>query len=191
MIKRLIKKLGKIFIILNFKNYEVINRTVLIVDNDYISKEHLNSLLWNCRKNFANTHIVLLTFEPRRKYIGDEFKDDVEFVYPSGKTLLKRYQIAIQMFKERKRNFDFIILTSLDITPIIVSIFFTRAQVWLFNQWNQWWSLRQRIAGDLIKFPLGLAWFIFIGIRNSIIFLYLLFSVGLFWLRRFLPFRKA
>ncbi len=189
--KKLIKKIGKIFIVLTFRNYEVLNRTALIVDNDNISKEHLNSTLWNARKNFANTHLVLLTFESRRKYIGDDFKEEMEMVYPSEKIWIRRYQIAIQIFKERNRNFDFIILTSLDITPIIVAIFFTRAEVWLFNQCNQWWSLRQRTVGDVIKFPLALIWLIFIGIRNSLIFLYLLFSVGLFWLRRFLPFRKA
>ncbi len=189
--KKIIKKIGKFFIVLRFKDNEVLKRISLIVDNDNIAKEHLNSVLWKTRENFANTHMVLLTFEQRKRYIGDEFKDEVEIIYPNEKIWIKRYRIAIEMFKLRNRNFDFIILTSLHITPIIVAIFFTRAQVWLFNQWNQWWSLRQRTVGDVFKFPLALIWFVFIGIRNSLIFLYLLFSVGLFWLRRFLPFRKA
>jgi hypothetical protein len=189
--KKLIKNFGRMFIVLNFKNYEIINSTALIIDNDRISKEHLNSLLWNCRKNFANTHIVLLTFEHRRKYIGEEFNNEVELFYPHEQIWAKKYQIAIQMFKERNRDFDYIILTSLDITPIIVALFFTRAQVWLFNQRNQWWSLRQRTVGDLIKIPTMLIWFIFIGARNTIFFLYLLLSVGFFWLRKFLHLKRT
>ncbi|MBM3253766.1 MAG: hypothetical protein FJZ16_05910 [Candidatus Omnitrophica bacterium] len=188
--KKILKKFGKIFITLKFRDYNILKQTALIIDNDCISKEHLNLVIENTRKSFSNTHIVLLTFNRRKKYISDEFRD-IEIASPDERFWIKRYQIAIWMLKMRDRNFDFIILTSLDISPIIVAMFFTRAQVWLFNQWNQWWLLRQRTAGDLLKIPAALIWLIFIGTRNTIIFLYLLFSVGFFWLKRFFPFRRT
>ncbi len=168
----------------------MLNKQVLIVDNDEISKEHLNSTLDKTKWSFENNHIALLTFEHRKKYIEEKFKC-IEMIYPPEKFCIKRYKIAFQLLKERKRNLDFIILTSLDITPMIVALFFTRANVCLFNRWNQWWSIRQRTTVDLIKIPIAIAWFAVIVARNITVFIYLLFSAFFFWLKRFFLFKRA
>lgn len=188
--KGLIKRIGRVFFEIKFRNYEIFNRVALIVDDENISKEHLNLALENTKKNFPYTHIVLLTLGSRKHFIGDGF-GDIELKYPSEKLLRRRFQILLEMLKLRKRNLDLIVLTNLDITPVIFAMFFTRAQVLLYNKWNQWWTLRQKTVGDWLVVFAAPLWFIFRCLRNLGVLLYLLFSVFIFWLRRILSFIKT
>jgi hypothetical protein len=177
--RRILKKIGRILITLTQEEDKVLKRSVLIVDNGYSSYEHLHSTVVETQRRIVDSDVSVLTFEHRRRFLQENFPD-IELIHPNRQIRLKRYALSIQMFKLRKRGYDFVILMSLDITPIIVSILFMNSKVLLYNQWHQWWSLRPKsIEGYLIAVPK----FIFKLIFNIIIFIYLLISVSWIFLK--------
>jgi len=172
--KNLLKRIGLFFVLIQDKDEEILKHSILVIDNGHALFGQIGRAIQQIKKSLPMAKISVLALEQRR-----EFKDnfpDLEIIKP-GKCIIKRYGIARQLLRLRKNRFGYIILLSLDITPIIASILFMNSKVLLYNQWHQWWSLRpQSIKGYLIAIPQ----FIF----NIIIFVYLLISVSLILLRR-------
>ncbi len=142
-IKTTIKEIGKLFFALRQEDERIIGQSVLVVDNGYSWMGHLNSAIEKVRDYFPKAEISVLTFPKRKSVLQEEFPG-LKFILPSEKLKPKRYQIALQMLMMRKKKYDFIILFSLDITPLVVSVLFFESWVVLYNQWGQWWSLRLR-----------------------------------------------
>ena len=197
-LKTWLKKFGRLFIILTHEEDKVLKRSVLIVDNGYSSYEHLCSTLTQAQQWIPGSNISVLTFDDRRRFLHENFPD-AEVMHPERRIRSKKYQLAIQMFKLRKRGYDFIVLMSLDITPIAVALLFTRSHLFLYNRWNEWYLLRFRniwefiIAkkgADKVKFQdkrntlVGLALFILSLITHIIVFIYLLISAIFIFLYR-------
>lgn len=151
IIKKTIKRIGKFFIVLKQENEKIIGQSVLIVDNGYGWLGHLDSAIERINNYFPKAEISVLTFEQRKSNLKKDFPT-VKFILPSERLRPKRYQIALQMLKMRKKRYDLIVLFSLDITPLVVSLIFLKPKkVVLYNQWSQCWSLRLKNVTDFFK----------------------------------------
>jgi len=189
-IRNIVKKAGRLFVSLHFRNYEILDRIALLIDHEAISKEHLNLLLENTKKNFPYTHMVLLSYESRREYLGDVLSE-VEIKFVPERIWTKGVFLLVALWGLRKRNFDFIVLPRLDILPLVYALFLTRAEVLLYNQYNQWWKVRQRTLGDwfrVIEAPFE--WLVKV-IGAVIVVVILIGSLGLLGVRRFFSIRKT
>lgn len=149
-IKRTIKRIGRCFIALKQENEGVISQSVLLVDNGYSWLGYLHSAIEKIKKYFPNADISVLTFTERKAHLQKDFPA-LKFILPSERIGPKRYQVALQMLKIRKQRYDFITLFSLDIIPTVVSLLFMNSKVVLYNQWEQWWSLRLRNINEVFK----------------------------------------
>lgn len=106
----------------------------------------------------------------------------LEFVEP-GDSIFKKYRIARVMLNSRNRH-DYIILLSLDITPIIASLLFKNSRVFLYNQWHQWWSIKPRTAKSYLMIVPRLAY-------NIMLLVFLLVSVAIIFFRKSLNVFKS
>lgn len=147
-IKDILKSFGRFFVILSDMKEEDITCRILIEDNGYTDIGHIRTAVKRAREIFVNPDITILTFEERKRYFSDMFSDAKLFTAEEGNN---RYRLARQMLRMRKIGFDRVILTSLDISPIIVSILFMRTKVLLYNKWHQWWSLEIKDAREYLK----------------------------------------
>ena len=173
--KKIFQKIGRIFITFNQEEGKVLKRPVLIVDNGYAPCEHLHSTVTETKRRIPDSDVSILALKHRRGFLREKFSD-LEIIHPDEQIRIKRYALAIQMFKMRKRSYDFVILMSLDITPTMVAVLFMNSKVLLYNQWHQWWELKFK---SIRFYSIGFFQFIY----NIIIFPYLLVSVLLVFLR--------
>jgi len=150
-IKKTIKRIGKCFIDLKQEEGRIIGESVLIVDNGYSWLGHLDSAIGKIVDYFPKADISVLTFAQRKSILEEEFPT-LKFILPSEGLRPKRYQIGLQMLKIRQRKYDLILLFSLDITPLVATLFFLKPEkVILYSQWSQWWVLRFRNVTEIFK----------------------------------------
>ncbi|MBU4590012.1 MAG: hypothetical protein KKG01_03720 [Candidatus Omnitrophica bacterium] len=149
-IQKAVKNLGRGFIGLKQENERTISQSILIVDNGYGWIGYLESAIESIRGYFPAAEITVLTFTERMTVLQKDFSG-LSFLLPAQGLRPARYQVALEMFKIRKNTYDFVVLLSLDASPLIVSLFLFRSKVALYNQWNQWWSLRLRDISELFK----------------------------------------
>lgn len=151
-IKKTIKRVGKFFVNLKQEDEKTMRQSILIVDNGYTSITDIGYGIQTVSEYFPKADIIILSLvEQRRLHLQNQFPL-AQFINPAFGLWPQRYLIALQMLLIRKKDFDFILLFSLDITPIIVSLILTKSQVVLYNKWRQWWSLRLRDVGEMFKF---------------------------------------
>lgn len=163
--------MGRFFIIMKQKEGRNIRQSVLIVDNGYSFFEQLNYSIKTLMRHFPKAQICILTFEYRKALLEKEFSN-LKFIIVNEHSPVQRYQIARDMFKIRKRRFDFVLLLSLDISPLLVSLLFLNSNVILYNQWGQWWAIKLRRIGELFKAT-------YAGGKNNFSFKGILKRVGL------------
>ncbi|MGD9015724.1 MAG: hypothetical protein PVI33_06855, partial [Candidatus Omnitrophota bacterium] len=153
---------------------ENITQSVLVVDNGYSWPGYLISAIEKIKNYFTNKEISVLTPSINRKDILQKDFPNLRFILPSEKLRLKRYQIALQMLGIRKERYDFIVLFSLDITPLIVSLIFFKSRVILYNQWSQWWTLKLKKVSEISKIT-------YVKKKAKLNFKNLLKNIGLFF----------
>lgn len=174
--RKTLRKIGRVFVVLTQKDAEFFKRSALIVDNGYGSYRHLGSTINHVKERIYQGKVCVLTFEHRRVFLKRNFPE-IEIICPDKKIRIKRYQLAIQMYKLRKNDYDSIILMSLDITPIISALLFVKGRLVLYNRWEQWWSIRFRKPWE---FLLTIPKFIF----HCLICIYLIIAVSFILLKR-------
>lgn len=176
MIKKRIKKMGKVLFV-NLKQVEGLSfkEPVLVVDNGYVSLQHLGQAVTQIKERLPQGKITLITFPHRREFLKSRFPN-VEIVFP-GRSLIPRYQIAAQILRMCRTKYDHVVLLSLDITPIIVSLLFMRGKVLLYNRWHQWWRLELRSIFEILFIPIRL-------LIDILVFLYLILAVSFIFFRR-------
>jgi hypothetical protein len=172
-LKKTIKRMGRFFILLEQKEEINIRQSILTVDNGYSGFEQLKYSIQIASQYFPKAEISVLTFKHRKTLLEKEFTN-LRFIVPVERLALQRYQIALEMFKMRKRRLDFILLLSLDMTPLLVSLLFSNSSVVLCNQWRQWWSIRLRRASEILKMPYSYT-------KKNLSFRNLVKKVGLFF----------
>lgn len=149
-LKKKVKRLGKGFIDLRQENESCIGQSILIVDNGYSWIGHFDSAIEGTRNFFPKAEVSTLTFEERKNNLQKDFPN-LNYILPASGLRPKRYQLALQMFKLRKQKYDFVVLLSLDITPVIVALVLLKSKVVLYNQWGQWWTLQIRGIKEAFK----------------------------------------
>lgn len=174
MIKKIIKKNGRFFVDLKQADERIIAQSILIIDNGSSWLRQVNSAIEKIRNQFPKAEISVLTFEQRKFDLQKDFPT-LKFILPSQNLRPKRYQIALQMLMLRKERYDFTVLFSLDITPLIVTTIFLKSKkVVLYNQWRQWWSLRLRNINEIFKVT-------YVKKKTKFYFKNLLKKIGLFF----------
>lgn len=146
-IKDTLKYLGRIFVILSHVEEDMVCH-ILIEDNGYTEIGHIRTAVKRAREIFVNPDITILTFEERKRYFSDMLSDMKLFTAEEGNN---RHRLARQMWRMRKIGFDRVVLTTLDISPVITSMLFIRTKVLLYNKWHQWWSLEIKNAQEYLK----------------------------------------
>lgn len=173
-LKNLLKDAGLFFVLLERKDEEALGQSVLIIDNGYALFKQLYCAVEETKEYLPQAKISVLTLE-QRKELKEKFPG-LEII-EAGDCVIRKYRIARQMIGLRRNSYNYIILLSLDITPIIASFLFMKGRALLYNRWHQWWSLKPRSARDyLMVIPRF--------ILNIIIFAYLLISVLWIFLKR-------
>jgi len=173
--KERIKKVGRNFVRLNQIEAPHLSDKVLIVDNGYVSYRHLELAIENILMGVDRRNVSVITFEYRRDFIVNRF-GDINIIMPQRRRI-RRYEIAHLMFNCRKMHFKQVVILSLDITPIVVSLFFMKCNLILYNRWNQWWQLKLINLKDV-------SFIIFRFFMNIFIFVYLFAIVSLIFIRR-------
>lgn len=173
-LKGMIKRAGLFLVLLQREDEKAFSRKILIIDNGYALFGQIAYPIQRIKECLPLTKISILTFE-QRKDLKNAFPE-IDFINP-GKCRIKKYAIARHMLRLRNDRYDYVILLSLDITPIIASVLFMNSRVILCNQWNQWWSIKPKpMRGYLMAVPQFLL--------NIIIFIYLMVSVSWVFLKR-------
>lgn len=196
--KRILRNIGRIFVILTHEDDKLLKRSVLIVDNGYSPYEHLRSTVIQTQLMIAGSDISILTLEHRKESLGKDFPN-LKIICPNKQIKFKKYQLAIQMFKLRKKCYNFVVLMSLDKTPLMVSLLFMGSHALLYNRWNEWYLLRFRNIWEYIALRRGadkiklqpkrsvfveVILFIPLLITHIVVFVYLLISAFFIFLRK-------
>lgn len=146
--KKILKNIGSIFIVLSQKQEKDMRQTVLLVDGSFILPNNFALIIKNVKERFKNASITVLTFKDKENFIKDNFRD-VEVITPGG-SITKRHQLAVKLFLLLRRKYAFIVVSSLDISLILVTMFFSRQPVFLYNRWFEWYRIRCRTVLDTL-----------------------------------------
>jgi hypothetical protein len=121
---------------------------ILIEDNGYTEIGYIRTVVKRAREIFINPDITIVAQEVRKRYFSDMLPDMKLFTAEHSNN---RYRLARQILRMRKLGFDRVILTTLDISPVLVSMLFMRTKVLLYNKWHQWWSLEIKDVWGYLK----------------------------------------
>lgn len=146
--KKFLKKIGKFFLVLRQVDEKDIRQTILLVDGSFILPNNFALIIKGVRERFKNADLTVLTFKDKEGFIKDNFPD-IEIIVPEGK--IKKHQLAIGMFLLLRRKFDFVVLSSLDISLVITSLIFAGCPVFLHNRWLEWYKIRKRTLSDVLR----------------------------------------
>lgn len=144
------KKIGKSFFVLSQKNEQDIRQSVLLVDGRNILPNNFVLIIKGVKNKFKNARLVIITFPDKKELLKESFPD-AQIIVPRDKLKTAKYQLAIEMFLSLRRKYNFIILSSLDISLLFVSLFFGRCQVFLHNKWLEWYKIRGRTLFDILR----------------------------------------
>lgn len=169
-LNNILRRIGLFFVLVQREDEKALRHSILIVDNGYALFEQLECAIRKLKESLPHARISVLALRQRSEFKGN--LPGIDIVYTGG-CVIKRYRLARHMIRLRKNKYDYIILLSLDITPVIVSILFVKGKALLYNQWHQWWSLNPK---SLQRYLLSIPEFVY----NVFIFIYLLVSV--FWI---------
>ena len=147
--KEILKKIGRIFIVLDQKEERDIRQGVLLVDGSSILHNNFALIIKGVKKKFKNADLSVLTFKDKEGFLRENFPD-VEIIIPEDRGVIGRYRLAIKLFSLLRRKYSFIVLSSLDISLVFVSIFFNRQPVFLHNRWFEWYRVRCRTFLDML-----------------------------------------
>jgi len=147
MVKKILNSVGKFFIVLTKTNEQEIRQTVLLVDGSFILPNNFTLIIKGVREKFKNANITVLTFREKEGFIKDNFQD-IE-VITSGNGVIRKYQLAIKLFSLLRRKYAFIVLSSLDVSLLLVTMLFARQAVFLHNRWFEWYRIRYRTFLDV------------------------------------------
>ena len=123
-------------------------QAVLLVDGGFILPNNFALIIKGVREKFKNANLTILTFKDKKDFIKENFPD-AEIIIPEDKGIIKKYRLAIKLFLLPREKYSFIVLSSLDISLILISIFFGRQPVFLHNRWLEWYRVRHRTFLDI------------------------------------------
>jgi hypothetical protein len=129
---------------------KVIAQSVLITDNGYCRLADLRLVARKIQDYFPKAKISILTLPERYPLLRKEL-GEFEFIICAQKLSPRRYRLARGLLSLRKKDFDHILLFSLDLTPLAAALFLFKSRIILYNQWGQWYSLRLKKASEIFR----------------------------------------
>jgi len=168
-----IKSIGRSFIILSSLYEEDISTPVLVVDDGCGELGYITTAVRKAKANFINPDISVITFPGREHYFTGIIPAERVF---AARDPERKFSLAMQIYRMRNAGFSRIVLTSLDIAPILASFLFIKADVLLYNKWHEWWRLGFRTIYGYIKAMLDF-------LCATVIVMYLLVICGFVLLR--------
>lgn len=147
--KKILNNLGKVFVVLDQKQERDIRQGVLLVDGSSMLHNKLALIIKGVKEKFKNANLSVLTFKDKEVFLRENFPD-IEIIIPKDKGIINKYRLALKLFSLLKREYSFIILSSLDISLVFVSMVFGRQPVFLYNRWFEWYRVRCRTLLDIL-----------------------------------------
>lgn len=147
--KKLLSNLGKIFVVLDQKQERDIRQSVLLVDGSSILHNNFALIIKGVKEKFKNADLSVLTFKDKEGFLKENFPG-VGIIISENKGVMSKYRLAIKLFSLLKKKYSFIILSSLDISPVFVSMVFGKQPVFLHNRWFEWYRVRRRTFLDIL-----------------------------------------
>lgn len=148
--KKFIKRIGKLFTALKHMDESKIRQSVLLIDGSFILPNNFALIIKGVQKKFSNARLVVLTFQDKKEFLKDNFPE-VEIIVGGRRIRRSRYQLALQLLFLLRQKFNFIILSSLDISLLSISLMFARCPVFLHNRWMEWYRIRKRTLLDILR----------------------------------------
>jgi hypothetical protein len=171
-LKRAIRKLFRLFVMVSPIREGEFETEVLLIDNGYTEVEHIRSAFLDINRVFINPSVTFLTFNERQSSFSDLAAHQRQVII---KPASFKYRLTVSLFSLGQRRYKYIILTTLDVSPLAVSLLFLKGRILLFNRWNQWWSVSLRGVGSyirsILRFFYSIITFIFLVICSTLIFL--------------------
>jgi len=150
MMKKMIKKLMRIFFDLKSQPYDKVIEHVLFVEGGYISPGAWLAMLRQASSRFSSKHLVIVTAKANDSQVRANFPDST--VISSGPDKgMEKYGIAAELYRSLKKRPKFVVLTGLDISLLTTILLFNRKSVFYLNRQQQWCLLRQRTPLDIFK----------------------------------------
>jgi hypothetical protein len=172
-IKDVLKRAGLFFVLLTPDDEQGLSHNILVVDDGRMANQ-LTYTVRRIRESLPFSRLTLLTLS---KYKELESEPGVVKIIRPDSFGVKKFRIARHLPSLRKTSFDYVVLLSLDIAPIMGSIIFLRGKILLSNQWHQLWAVRLKPAGYyLMLLPRMIAK----AILKTVVFIYL--SVNVLWI---------
>lgn len=146
--KNLLKKIGKVCVLLEQKDERDIRQNLLIVDGSFILPNNFALIIKGVKNSFRNSKISVLTFKDKEGFVKENFPD-VEVIIPEDR--IKKFKLALSMMPLLKRRFNVVVLSSLTSSLVAVSLLYGKQKVFLHNKWFEWYRIRQRTFMDIIR----------------------------------------
>ncbi|MCX5713914.1 MAG: hypothetical protein NT033_03705 [Candidatus Omnitrophica bacterium] len=148
--KHFLRKIGKFIIILSQKDEHQVRQSVLVVDGGHLSAEDFALIVTNAKDKFRNANLVVLTQQDREDFIKNNFPE-AEIISAEKIAKINNFKLAISLVLLLRKNYKFIVLSTLDASLVFISLAFGRCPVFLRNRWEEWHSLRQKSILDVLK----------------------------------------
>lgn len=128
-----------------------IRQSVLLVDESFILPNNFALIIRGVKQKFRNAKIVVLTFYEKKEFLNNNFPD-IEIITSGAPLKLKKHPLVFLLsFLLIRRKFKYIVLSSLDVSALVVSLFFSPAPLFLHNRWLEWYRIRPRTIVDLFR----------------------------------------
>jgi hypothetical protein len=171
-IKNILKRIGLFFVLVKHDNEEAFKQPILVIDNSFATYSHVKCTVNRIKESLPYANVSILGFEKRK---------GLEIVYPGigfikpYNFIIKKLSIARHLLRLKGENYEYIVLLSLDISPILVSLLFMNSKLLLHNQWGQWWGIGLKSARVYL---LAVPKFILDTLFNIVILAYLLINIS-------------
>jgi hypothetical protein len=146
--KKILKSIGRIFMILTKTNEHDMRQSVLLIDGGFILPNNFALIIKGVKEKFQNAKLTILTFSEKKDFLTENFPD-AEIIIPGDKGIIKKYRLAMKLFSLQLERYSFIVLSSLDVSLVLIVMLFGRQPVFLYNRWFEWYRVRHRTFLDV------------------------------------------
>lgn len=172
-LKNYLKRIGLFFVLLKTDDEQALVHNILIIDDGLVAGQFIYAAR-RIKEDLPYARVTVLTALKRNE---PEEESSINGIIRADKFWIKKYRLSRHMLRLKDSNYDYVVLLSLAIAPVIISVLFMKGRVLLNNRWHQWWTINFKPAGYyLMLIPRLISGFI-IWIATLI---YLLINV--FWI---------
>jgi len=149
-IKDASRKIGRSFIELNQADESEMRQRVLLVDGSFILPNNFTLIIRGVRERFPSARITVLTFFEKRDFLKERFPD-IEIVIPGKWIRGSNRQLLFGLISQLRRKFNFVVLSSLDISLLPAAVMLNNRPLLLHNRWHEWYRISQRTLWQVLS----------------------------------------